>query len=173
MGSTDPTPKITLYTSYACPWAHRSQIALRELSLPFTTEFIDLSVPRSASYLAVNPRGLVPALSYNDTILTESGVISQFLVDAHPSHLEKTSSEEGGAVQRARINFFVDTYFTKVNGLLFGILRATGEEKERVAGEFVDAIVKEIEPLLKDAKPFFGGASRLTLAEVSVPSFYQ
>jgi glutathione S-transferase len=168
MGSTTPTPKITLYTSYSCPWAHRSQIALKELGLPFITEIIDLSVPRTPEYLAINPRGLVPALDYNGTILTESAIVSQFLVDTHPSHLEKTSSEAGGALQRAKINFFVDTYFTKVNSLFFGVLRATGEEKEKAAGDFVDAIVKEIEPLLLDAKPFFGGSSRLTLAEVGL-----
>ena len=28
---------ITLYTAHHCPYAHRAQIALRELSLPFTT----------------------------------------------------------------------------------------------------------------------------------------
>jgi glutathione S-transferase len=74
-------------------------------------------------------------------------------------------------LQRAKINFFVDTYFSKVNSLFFGILRATGEEKEAQAQAFVDVIVKEIDPLLKDAKPFFGGSSRLTLAEVSISSY--
>jgi len=83
----------------------------------------------------------------------------------------KTSSEPGGALQRARINFFVDAYFTKVNGLFFGILSKSGEEQELAAKEFADKIVKEIEPLLKDAAPFFGGASRLTLAEVQTASF--
>jgi hypothetical protein len=41
---------------------------------------------------------------------------------------------------------------------------------------FADAIVKEIEPLLKDvteSKPFFGGSEKLTLAEVGLcPSFH-
>jgi glutathione S-transferase len=160
-------PKITLYTSYACPWAHRSQIALKELNLSFETQIIDLKVPRTASYLAINPRGLVPALVYNNEVLTESAIVSQFLVDAHPSHLEKTSSEEGGPLQRARINFFVDTYFSKVNGLSYPALKAEGEEKKEKARGIVEAIVKEIEPLLRDAGPYFGGSERLTLAEVS------
>jgi len=171
MGSVTNPPKITLYTSYSCPWAHRSQIALRELGLDFETVIIDLSVPRTPEYLAINPRGLVPALSYNGTILTESAVVSQFLVDAHPSHLEKTSSEEGGALQRAKINFFVDTYFTKINGSFFATLRAPEAEREKEAGILADAIAKEIEPLLQDAAPFFGGSNRLTLAEVQTGSF--
>jgi len=65
------TPKITLYTSYFCPWAHRSQIVLKELGLPFETVHIDLSVPRTEEYLQVNPRGLVPSLNYNGDIITE------------------------------------------------------------------------------------------------------
>lgn len=74
-------------------------------------------------------------------------------------------------MQRARINFFVDTYFTKINSAFFTALMATGKEKEKASDLLVDAIVKEIEPRLQDANPFFGGASRLTLAEVSHP-FY-
>lgn len=162
-------PTIKLYTNYGCPWAHRAQIALAELGLEFETEIIDLSVPRTAEYLKINPRGLVPTLVYNGEIIPESGIVSQFLVDAHPSHLLKTSNEEGGALQRARINFFVDAYFSKVNGNFFSILRASSkEEKEAEVEKFVAAIEKEIEPLLQDAAPYFGGAGKFTLAEVSI-----
>jgi glutathione S-transferase len=171
MGSASP-PTIKLYTNHSCPWAHRAHIALRELGLPFTEEIIDLEVPRTPEYLKVNPRGLVPTIDYNGEIIPESGIVAQFLVDAHPSHLEKTSSEEGGALQRARINFFVDAYVSKVLGSFFTILRADGEEAEKAAGTYVDAIVKELEPLLKDAGPFFGGSSRLTLAEVTPPPLF-
>jgi len=174
MGSASP-PTIKLYTNHSCPWAHRAHIALRELGLPFTEEIIDLEVPRTPEYLKVNPRGLVPTIDYNGEIIPESGIVAQFLVDAHPSHLVKTSSEEGGALQRARINFFVDAYVSKVSGPFFAILRADSEEEgEKAVNTYVDAIVKELEPLLKDAGPFFGGSSRLTLAEVRLnpPSYF-
>jgi len=171
MGSNEASPKIILYTNHRCPWAHRAHIALAELGLSFTEEIIDLDTPRTKEYLAINPRGLVPSISYNGTIITESAIVAQFLADAHPSHLEKSSTEEGGALQRARINFFVDAYFTKVNSKFFPILKATGEEQEAAVTEFVAAIEKELEPLLKDANPFFGGSSKLTLAEVQTGSF--
>jgi glutathione S-transferase len=41
------------------------------------------------------------------------------------------------------------------------------EEQAKLGQEFVDIVTKEIEPLLKDAKPFFGGSQKVTLAEVS------
>jgi glutathione S-transferase len=160
------SPKIILYTSHLCPWAHRAQIALRELGLEFETVLIDLSVPRTPEYLAINPRGLVPALSYDGKILYESGLISQFLVDSHPSHLVKTSSEPGGALQRFQIGFFADTYVAKAQPHLQTAVLSFGEEKQAAAVKYTDAIIKEIEPLLSDAAPFLGGSSSLTLAEV-------
>lgn len=159
-------PKITLYTAHLCPWAHRSQIALRELGLEFETVIVDLTVPRTPEYLAINPRGLVPALDYNGKVFTESGLIAQFLVDTHPSHLVKTSSEPGGALQRFDIGFFVDTYFSKANAHFTTTIFSSGEEQVAAAVKYTDAIIKDIEPLLSDAAPFFGGSSRLTLAEV-------
>lgn len=41
------------------------------------------------------------------------------------------------------------------------------EAKEKKAGDMLAMLEKEIEPLLKDAKPFFGGSERTTMAEVS------
>jgi glutathione S-transferase len=159
--------EIVLYTNHGCPWAHRAHIALAELGLPFKEEIIDLTVPRTAEYLAINPRGLVPTLKYNGEIIPESAIVAQFLADQYPSHLVKTSAEPGGALQRARINFFVDALFSKVQPNFYPQISAkTEEEKVEKTNAFVAAIVKEIEPLLKDAAPFFGGSSRLTLAEV-------
>jgi glutathione S-transferase len=161
------TPTIELYTNHRCPWAHRAHIILSELNLPFTEHIIDLNVPRSPSYLAINPRGLVPTLIYNGEIIPESGIVAQFLADAHPSHLVKTSNEPGGALQRARIAFFVDALISKVNPHFYAGVRAKDAQELEEAGKLlVAAVVKEVEPLLKDAAPFFGGSSRLTMAEV-------
>jgi len=167
MGSNE-TPEIILYTNHYCPWAHRAHIALAALGLPFKEEIIDLSVPRTPEYLAVNPRGLVPSISYNGTIITESAIVAQFLADAHPSALVKASSAEGGALERAKINFFVDAFMSKVNGQILPLLRAEESEKEALVEKILQAVEKEVEPLLKDAGPFFGGSSKVTLAEVSI-----
>jgi glutathione S-transferase len=167
MGSNE-TPEIILYTNHYCPWAHRAHIALAALGLPFKEEIIDLSVPRTPEYLAVNPRGLVPSISYNGTIITESAIVAQFLADAHPSALVKVSSAEGGALERAKINFFVDAFMSKVNGQILPLLRAEESEKEALVEKIVQAVEKEVEPLLKDAGPFFGGSSKVTLAEARI-----
>ena len=48
------------------------------------------------------------------------------------------------------------------------IVRAEDEKaKEEKGKDMVAALKKEIEPLLADANPFFGGSEKMTMAEVS------
>jgi glutathione S-transferase len=160
--------KITLYTAHHCPFAHRVQIILRELRLEFETCLVDITVPRTPEYLAINPSGMVPALKHNGLILTESGLICQFLADSYPSHLLLPSSVPGGALQRFRIGHFVETYSSKAHGLFDStVFSNSAEAKIDMANKYVDAVVKYVEPLLVDSAPFYGGSDRLTLAEVS------
>jgi glutathione S-transferase len=64
----------------------RSLWLLNELRVPF--ELIDmpfdLSVMRSADYLAVHPLGRVPCLVDGDFRLFESGAIAEYLCERHP-----------------------------------------------------------------------------------------
>ncbi|TFA97467.1 Glutathione S-transferase [Trichoderma ghanense] len=169
------TASIKLYTNHGCPYllgAHRAHIALAELKLPFQEEIIDLSVPRTAEYLAVNPRGLVPSLSYNGNVITESAIVVQFLADAYPSHLLPSGGTPERALARARISFFVDTFFSKAHPHYHkAIFAKSGDEAEEAAAEFVKQLEKEVEPLLGDAAPYFAGSETLTLAEVLTGSF--
>ncbi|KAJ5894208.1 hypothetical protein N7495_005899 [Penicillium taxi] len=168
-------PKIILYTNRTCPWAHRAHIALKESGLEYEEVTIDLDTPREPWYLKVNPRGLVPSISYNGDIITESGIVAQFIADAHPSHLLPPSGPVENALYRARVNFFVDAFQSKVVPNLFAGLRATSEaDRDAAAEQLVAAAVKEVEPLLADTEgkgPFFGGSKKLTLAEVQTGSF--
>ncbi len=51
--------------------------------------------------------------------------------------------------------------------MMYPIMKAVdGEEKEKLGRDLVAAVEKEVEPLLKDAAPFFGGSKVMTLAEV-------
>ncbi|ORY65109.1 uncharacterized protein BCR38DRAFT_408852 [Pseudomassariella vexata] len=166
------SPKIKLYTNHLCPWAHRVHIALSELQVPFEEEIIDLTVPRTQEYLRVNPRGLVPSLEYRGEIITESAIVSTFLADVFPSSLLPASTDPKGPLTRARIGFFVDTYFSKPHASFVKVYSAkSDEEVNAFMKEYVNVIAKEVEPLLKDAAPFFGGSEKLTLAEVLIGSF--
>ncbi|KAL3454214.1 thioredoxin-like protein [Aspergillus insuetus] len=170
-------PKIILYTNHLCPWAHRAHIALKELGLDYEEVIIDLDKPREPWYLEINPRGLVPTISYNGTIIPESAIVTQLLADAHPSHLVPPSNTPEGAIQRAHISFFVDTFISKVLPHSFAAHRAASDEERSAATvALVEAIEKNnVEGLLypegAGSGPFFRGAEKITLAEALTGSF--
>jgi glutathione S-transferase len=63
-------------------------IVAREANLPIELVRVDLRAKRTASggdYRAINPKGSVPALGLDDgTLLTEAGVLLQYLADQRP-----------------------------------------------------------------------------------------
>ncbi|KAM0718657.1 hypothetical protein Q7P37_005728 [Cladosporium fusiforme] len=173
-------PKITLYTNHGCPYAHRAHIALAELNLPYSEVHIDLTVPRPQWYLDLNPRGLVPTVAYSvpglsekDEIITESGIVAQFLADAFPGPFLPASKESPtSALERARVNFFTDAWTSKVGAHLYPLFLSSDEDaRAEVAAKMLAAVEKEIEPLLSNAAPFFNGSSEFTLAEAIVAPF--
>lgn len=105
---------------------------------------------------------------YGDHIIRESAIVAQFLADLVPAtHLTPRTGHPEGALMRERIAFFVETYFSKANKYYYSTIAAnTDEEADKLAEQYVDAIINEVEPLLQDASPFFGGSSKLTMAEV-------
>ena len=153
---------------------------LKELGLPYEEVIIPLDRPRDEWYLKVNPRGLVPSLKFSnglleDEIITESAVVSTFLADSFPKNGFHPPSHESptSALTRARMSFFVDTFINKVNTFMYPILLADGKEKEEQATRLTEAVKKDIEPLLANAGPFFGGSKVMTLADVRLSSSFQ
>ncbi|KAJ6033126.1 hypothetical protein N7444_010897 [Penicillium canescens] len=161
------TPKIILYTNRGCPWAHRAHIALKESGLDYEEVTIDLNKPREPWYLDVNPHLL--QWKHHHRIRHRSPIHCR----RPPIPPPTPSGPAENALYRARVAFFVDAFFSKVVPHLFASLRAASDaERDDAAGLLVDAVVKEVEPLLEDGKgPFFGGSERLTLAEVQSGSF--
>jgi glutathione S-transferase len=142
---------------------------------------IDITAPgpRPAWFLALNPRGQVPTLSYDKTILVESATVARFLADAYPSPpaaaLLPVSSSREGAVFRAKVNLLVEKWVAGPEKALMRLLmelppKGGGDDSAREGHveEFVSLVERDIEPLLPAniGGVFFGGGPDLTLAEV-------
>ena len=79
---------LTLYTSTgSCSRA--SHIALEESGLPYEIHLIDFakSDQRQPDYLAINPKGRVPALATDQGVLTESPAILAHIAALSPASL--------------------------------------------------------------------------------------
>lgn len=70
------------------------------------------------------------------------------------------------------MSFFIDAYWTKFHIILFGLFEAPSKDyEERIVDKAIEGLVGEVEPLLKDTAPFWGGNKKLTLAEVITGPF--
>jgi len=89
--------EITLYhTPAAC--SRVTLNALEEIGVPFEDHAISLVAgqQKSAEYLAINPKGKVPALKIGDRLLTENAAIVYYLHTQHPE--AALLPVEGGAI---------------------------------------------------------------------------
>lgn len=91
-------------------------IVLEELDLPYETEVVDLARKTTASgqdYLAINPKGYVPALLLDGgELLTEGPAIVQYLADLAP---EKQLAPANGSVARYQLQAWLTFIGTEVH----------------------------------------------------------
>ncbi|MGE5526497.1 MAG: glutathione transferase GstA [Rhodospirillaceae bacterium] len=90
------------YSPGACSLA--VHIALREVSMPFQLEKVDLKTKRTEhdrDYFEVNPKGSVPALQLDSgDVLTEAAVCLQYVADSAP---ERRLAPAAGTMARYRL----------------------------------------------------------------------
>jgi glutathione S-transferase len=111
------------YMPAACSLA--PHIALREAALPFDLERVgrDKKTASGGDYLAVNPKGSVPALKLDGgEVLTEAGVIQQYIADQAPA---KKLAPAAGTPERYRLQEWLNYIASEVHkgiGQLFNPL---------------------------------------------------
>lgn len=91
-------------------------IVLEELGLPYQTESVDLKTKQTASgqdFLAINPKGYVPALQLDGgELLTEGPAIVQYLADLAP---EKKLAPANGSLQRYQLQSWLTFIGTELH----------------------------------------------------------
>ena len=78
--------KLELVSHPLCPFVHRAAIMLAEKGVPFERRYVDLKA-KPDWFLAISPRGKVPLLVADGTVLFESAAICEFLDETHPPHV--------------------------------------------------------------------------------------
>jgi glutathione S-transferase len=91
-------------------------IALREAGLNFDLVQVDLKVKKTRTgedYLAINPKGYVPALGLDDgSLLTEGAVIVQYVADRNP---DARLAPSPGSAERYRLQEWLHFIATELH----------------------------------------------------------
>jgi len=102
------------YTPGACSLS--PHIALREAGVPFELVKVDLTAKKLADggdFLAINPKGYVPALGLEDgQVLTEGAIIVQYIADLAP---DSRLAPKSGSFARVRLNEWLHFIATELH----------------------------------------------------------
>lgn len=93
---------LTLYHNDMSVCAQKVRLTLAEKGLVYTARHLNLRAgdQREPAYLRLNPKGVVPTLVHEDTVVTESIVINEYLDDAFPAPALKPADAAGRARMR-------------------------------------------------------------------------
>ena len=144
------------YSPGACSQA--AHILLHETQLPHESEAVDIRAHRTAGgadYLAINPKGAVPALLIGEEVLTENGAVLQYIGD-------KAGNETllpGAGMERYRVIEWLGYLGSDVHKS-FGPLwnPASGDEAKQAARDLIGKKFDFIEQSL-DGKDYLTGRS--------------
>jgi glutathione S-transferase len=80
-------------------------VALKEKALPFRAHYVDLAElqQHQPGYLRLNPSGQVPVLVHDGRVITEAGLILEYLEDAFPERPLRPAELAG----RYRVRFWI------------------------------------------------------------------
>lgn len=96
---------LQLFTHHRSVSAHRVRIALSYKGVSYKSIFLDIDSTSDdrASYLEVNPQGLIPALwAEDDLVISQSSAILEYLEERYPER----PLLHGDIAERARIRSF-------------------------------------------------------------------
>lgn len=145
------------YLPGACSLA--SHIALREAGADFELDRFDKASKKTESgvdFLALNPKGYVPALSLDDgDLLTENASVLQFIADAHPS---AALAPAAGTRQRVRLQEHLNFIATELHKSFSPLFNPeSSDEMKAAAKKKVAQRFDLVETQLSDGRPYLLG----------------
>lgn len=152
MSAAVALPKF--YNAWFCPFAQRAWIALLEKGVEF--EYVEQDpYNKTPEWLAVNPRGLVPAILHNGKAVYESSVCIEYIDEEWETGKQLLPRD---AYQRARVRILSDHIGKKVIPPFYALLMKKSEQERSAAKQEIERSLKSLfEELESQDGPLFGG----------------
>ena len=170
--SLSPIPSQAVYrTLTPRRFVQRSWITLEEKRIPY--QYIEINpYHKEASFLALNPRGLVPTLGCPQTDdstkpLYESNIICEYLEESYPDHGARIYPSD--PYQKARMKIWVDHITSRIIPAFHRFLQHTKGSPYSIA-EARDEFLGHLKTWIKEADPtgpFFMG-EQFSMADIAL-----
>jgi glutathione S-transferase len=141
-------------------------ISLREAGAAFDLERVDTktrTTQSGADYLAINPKGYVPALQLDGgEVLTEGAAVVQFIADRHPA---AGLAPANGSLERARLQEHLNFIASELHKAFTPLFDPSAPEAaKQAAPAAVARRLDHIERLLADGRAYLMG-ERFSVAD--------
>ncbi|KAL8561938.1 hypothetical protein ACOMHN_001264 [Nucella lapillus] len=157
---------VKLFSSWFCPFAQRSWIALAEKGVQFELREID-PYDKTPEFLALNPRGLVPTLLHDGHTVYESLIVNEYICDVWPQEPKLMPDDP---YQRAQARIWIDFVSKKIVPTFYYILqKQTSAEQEEGKSRMLQNLRAFSAAMNEQGPYFFGG--EISLVDIAVLPF--
>lgn len=145
--------KPKLYCAWFCPFAHRAWISMLTKGVDF--EYIEQDpYNKSADWLAINPRGLIPVVVHNGRSIYESHVCIEYIDEAWPSEPKLLPRDP---YDRAKARIWGDFVAKKLVPPHYQFLLKQSQEEQDDARNQLLTNILEFTQAMDPEGPFFLG----------------
>uniref|UniRef100_A0A0B7BC75 glutathione transferase n=4 Tax=Arion vulgaris TaxID=1028688 RepID=A0A0B7BC75_9EUPU len=157
---------VQLYCAWFCPFAQRAWVALLEKNVDF--EYIETDpYNKTPEFLAVNPRGLVPAVIHKGRAIYESSICVEYIDEVwqNEPHLLPTEPYE-----RAVARIWVDFIGKKIIPVYYRIVQKQDKEEQDQAKEEFLKNLETLTEAISETGPYFFGEN-FTIVDIILASY--
>ncbi|KAF9012563.1 thioredoxin-like protein [Cyathus striatus] len=157
--------ELVFYSGWFCPFVQRTWIALEEKHIPYQYKEVN-PYKKEPSFLAINPKGLVPVIEYHGKAIYESQILCEFLEDAYPTHTPHLLPND--PIDKANAKIWIDHITKSFLPPYFHLLQSQEISAQDKAREEVYAALRKLMNEIKG--PYFSG-EEFNMVDVMIAPF--